>query len=735
MIFYKAAFIAAFFMCVLYPLHHFYAMLLIILNHMGAIMVSSLRPFLIAALLTSSAFGLGHTAQAADSEIPLKNVVVTTSGLALYEHKGQVEGNEDISLSVRLDGVDDVLKSLVVLDSQGQIGGVSLPGRSPLSQLFRDLPFAKKDLKSLVSLLNALRGAEVDLDVDNIKGQLMNVSAETEKTRDGVITRHRLSVLTKNGIQTAVIEDLGHLKFTDPEINEQLRYGLEALHDNRIQDRRTVDIALKGQGKRDVSLAYIQEAPLWKSAYRLVVPKDGMKDPKAIVQGWAVLENTTGQDWEDVNVTLMSGSPVTYHQALYESYHITRPELPVKIMDQVMPRADKGVIERAEKNGYGSGGRALKKEARMRDLGNSSFNAIAAAPMMDMEFAESASLAPMPSAPALAQTISAAASETASQMVFKFPYGVDLKAGHSLMLPYAQLTLPAEEVFVYQPDTNAIHPLNAILIENTSDSALPPGILTIYDRPNGTNMLHIGDAEMPLVPKKEDRLINFALDTLTKIDRAYENDRQLGLIKLNKGVLTQEVVNENTTTYTIKAPEDKGRTILLEHPRRGDWDLIGDSAKTADKTLTHHRIRVEVKAGESKKVPVTLRNKGVETVSLVNISPSEITSRLRMSGNKISPRIKDALKEISAMRQDIFNEENKLSQLRNERNRIHQDQNRIRENLRSVSQNSAIGKRYLNNLDKQETQLENILSKEDDIQKILNKKRNELSQYVNGLTL
>ena len=703
-------------------------------------MLSSLRSYLVAALISSTALcGAKAVHASANSELPLKSVVMTTSGLALYEHEGSVTGNQNIGLSVRLDGVDDVLKSLVVLDSNGSLGGVSLPGRSPLSQLFRDLPFNKHDLHSLVSLLNALRGAEVQLDTDKIKGQLMNVSAENENTRDGIVTRHRLSVLTKDGIKTAIIEDLGRLKFTDPEINEQLQYGLEALYDNRIQDRRNVEVSLKGEGKRNVSMAYIQEAPLWKSSYRLVVPQDGADKAEAILQGWAVLENTTGQDWDDVHVTLMSGSPVTYHQSLYESYHVSRPELPVKIMDRVMPRTDKGVVEFAERaqkeaDGYNRRERKAKKQAGYggAKLGrmNMASSVMAADIAMEEELAVMPHSAPMPS---LAQTVSATASETASQMVFKFPHGVDLKAGHSLMLPYAQLSLPAEELHVYQPDTNAIHPLASILIKNNSDSALPPGILTIYDRPESKDMLHIGDAEMPMVPKGEDRLINFALDTNTKIDRAHGDDRQLGLIKLNKGVLTQEVVYENTTTYTIKAPAEESRTILLEHPRRHGWDLIGDLK--ADKTLTHYRIRVDVKENESKKVPVTIRNKGIETVSLVSISPSEITSRIRMSGSKISPRVKDALKKISSMRQDIYNEESRLNQLRQDRNRIHQDQNRIRENLRSVSQNSAIGKRYLNNLDKQETQLENILSKEENVQGVLNKKRNELSQYVNGLKL
>jgi hypothetical protein len=699
-------------------------------------MITALKPYLVAALITSSAF-CGLNSASANTELPLKSVVITTSGLALYQHQGTVSGNENLKLSVRLDGVDDVLKSLVVLDSAGTLGGVSLPGRSPLSQLFRDLPFSKNDLHSLVGLLNALRGAAVELDIDKINGHLMNVSAENESTRDGIITRHRISVLTDDGIKTAIIEDLGHLKFSDPEINAQLQYGLEALYDNRIQDRRNLEISLKGTGKRDVSFAYIQEAPLWKSSYRLIAPKKDAAKSEAILQGWAVLENTTGQDWDDVRVTLMSGSPVTYHQALYESYHVDRPELPVKIMDRIMPRTDQGVMQSAKDQSVMGGSRSRLKKVPSRARSEMEFDDSSNFMASGMAMQESLAMAPMASFAQknMAQTISAAASETASQMVFKFSHGVDLKASHSLMLPYAQLTLPTEQLYVYQPDTHNTHPFASMLVTNNSDSALPPGILTLYDRPDSGEMLHIGDAEMPLIPKSEDRLINFALDTQTKINRTTRDDRRLGMIKLNKGVLTQEVVYNNTTTYTIKAPAEDSRVVLLEHPLRSDWDILGDLKDKVDTTLTYYRIRVNVKAGESKKQSVTLRKKGHETVSLVNLSPSEITARLKVSGEKIPTKVKEALSQISKMRQSISGDENKINQLRSERNRITQDQNRVRENLRAISQSSAIGKRYLANLDKQETQLETILENEETLQTKLTTQRNELSRYVNQLSL
>src|SRR5690606_13160339 len=93
----------------------------------------SMTPFLRATLL-SALIILPFSAHAAT--LPLKRVVVTASGLALYEHAGTLTGDAELELPVRLDRVDDMLKSLVVLDAKGMLGGVSLPGREPLSQVF-----------------------------------------------------------------------------------------------------------------------------------------------------------------------------------------------------------------------------------------------------------------------------------------------------------------------------------------------------------------------------------------------------------------------------------------------------------------------------------------------------------------------------------------------------------------------------------------------------------------------
>jgi hypothetical protein len=330
----------------------------------------------------------------------------------------------------------------------------------------------------------------------------------------------------------------------------------------------------------------------------------------------------------------------------------------------------------------------------------------------------------------------AAAAETASQLVFRFPQKVDLPAGHSLMVPFIDRQIPAERLYLYQPDTDPRHPLASVFITNDSESGLPPGIATLYDGETGEDIvLHVGDAEMPLVPKGEDRFISFALDTKTTIDREDSRDRRLGIITIARGSLRQKVLWLNTTGYTIKAPEDEDRTVIIEQPRRNGWELdkpegIEDGIK---KSETHYRLRVKVPAGETRNLDVTMRKEGVENIAVSSINPAELDRRIAAASGKIPSDVRRALEKISRMRAEIYSYEQIISRVEQERRRIYNDQNRLRQNLSTISQSSSLGRRYLSQMEEQEDRLENLAEQEHDAREDLRKSSEELEEYISGL--
>ena len=246
---------------------------------------------------------------------------------------------------VRLDQVDDILKSLVVFDAKGHVGSVTLPGKQPLDQIFKDLPFSRRQLDDAVMLLNAYQGAVVTIKGADLTttGKIVQVAAEQiELEKDKTIIKHRLSLMTAEGLKSSLLEDLQSLQFEDKKIQADIGRALDAVRENSTSDRRTLSVNLLGKDQRDVTLSYVVPAPLWKTAYRMVVPETG-KD-KGLLQGWAIIENQTAGDWKNVDLSLVSGNPVTFHQGLYQSYYVNRPDVPVQVFGMTLPRVDEGTV-------------------------------------------------------------------------------------------------------------------------------------------------------------------------------------------------------------------------------------------------------------------------------------------------------------------------------------------------------------------------------------------------------
>ncbi len=139
--------------------------------------------------------------------------------------------------------------------------------------------------------------------------------------------RTRVTLYTDRGLQQFILEEAENLQFADPALRDKVGQALVAIQGNRAKDARTIDLSMRGQGKRTVRVAYIVEAPVWKASYRLTLGADPATARSAL-QGWAIVENMSGQDWKDVELTLVSGRPVAFHQALYNAYYVTRPKCP-----------------------------------------------------------------------------------------------------------------------------------------------------------------------------------------------------------------------------------------------------------------------------------------------------------------------------------------------------------------------------------------------------------------------
>ena len=656
------------------------------------------------------------TAPAAAAELALKRVDLSTGGVGYFEYEAQVQGDATLALDVRLDQVDDVLKSLVVYDGGGTAGEITLPGREPLTQSFADLPFDRNALQSAIGLLNALQGAEVRIAAPKaISGRLVHVDRETETGPGGIVEgRARVSVMTDQGLQTVGLRDVDAISFTDAKLQAQINDALQRIAAYRDSGRRRLMLNLHGSGTRAVRVGYVIAVPLWKPTYRLSLPADPSTQT-ARLQGWAVLENFSGVAWQGIELTLLTGDPVTFRQALYESYYVPRQTVPVEAGNRVLPPPDTGTVA-AE---------TAAKSMPMRMQANA-----AAAP------AGVAGMMPPPPPPvaapaAPAPIVAANSTEEATQVAFTPPYKIDVAAGQSLVLPLLDRELPARRTDLYQPSVDSRRPLAAIELTNNSGTALPAGVLTLYQQ-GGQGAMYLGDARLSSLPAGDKRPLSYAVDGKVTVDRSDTEQRPLVKATIAKGVLHINRMIRSTTEYRIKNLGAAASRLLIEQERRGDAKLISPDPKTVELAGDAYRIPFQLPAGQGK-LDVVEQEPTEETIGLVDCSDDQLAALV--SATELDPNMRQALAQLATRRQTVAEKRTGLDRLKEQRGELVADQKRLRDNLAVLGADPAMHKRILDQFDQTETQIEKLTAPLAAASNALAAAQQDLATYIADLKL
>ncbi|MBK66892.1 MAG: hypothetical protein CMP22_02030 [Rickettsiales bacterium] len=650
--------------------------------------------------------------------LPLKEVSISNAGLLHMTHKGDVSGKRTFELSAQASHIDDILKSLVILDPSGSINSVSLPGKAPLSQKFEGLPFSPNATNSLINLLNSLKGHEIEVENQGAEARGKLVTAEVEhqsdKNSDYSKPAYKLSLMGEDGLSVITIYDLAQIRIPNKALRSDFEKALSALKETNEKGSKTIKIVLDGTKSREVSYSYVIPAPLWKSAYRMVLPDFNSNDKTGVLQGWAILENMSGQDWSDVKLSLTSGSPVTYKQNLYESYYRARPTLPIQTVGALNPHKDEGTIEEMSfMDAAPKMRKASMMGSRMAASADFARNELAAAPPMPETMSMSNGLAQMKQAVQTNQTV-------ASQTI-TLGSTISLPHSHSMMAPVINDNLPMEAVSFYKSGTGDKNPYASVLLNNKSDVSLPAGIITLY-----SNDTYLGDAEMPNLPKGEERMVPYALDTDVTIAEQTGYERNESSLVAARGVIKIKVKQIQKYNYVIDSSAMEKRVVVIDIPKRGNWDISKEDRNDVnfayEETPNFHRLRVKLDADKARKFDVKFEYDSWDSISIASLSRDRLAQIAASNPDRETAQF---LKDLAAEYANIDIVKAKISQVERQIRAIEQDQRRLRDNLSSVPENSNLAKKYLDKMEDQEDKIEELQEEEADLQR----KRDQLLNH------
>ena len=654
--------------------------------------------------------------------LPLSKIALYSSGVGYFQHDGTVNGRAQLNLRLDTKQINDMLKSLVVQDfGGGKVSTVTYGSRDPVTKTLGSFGINLNGNPTLGQILTQVRGEPVEVTAPNpITGTLLGVEKKTESIGEGsqhrIVEQEYVTLLTEDGFRSLPLANVQRIKLMNAALNAELQQALAVLTTNHDAQKKTVSITFDGTGSRQVRVAYLTETPVWKTTYRLVLDED--KAP--YLQGWAIVENQTPQDWRNVKLSLVSGRPISFAMDLYQPLYNPRPIVQPEFYVNLRPQTYGDAMDELKPMASAPAARSdMKKERLLGKL------AQGFAPSRANVAAEAAADVGIDSLEEGVASM-AMAEDKGELFEYRIDQPVTLAKHTSALLPIIGQTLQGHKVSLYNQRVNAKHPLNGYRLKNTSPLHLMQGPLTLFD--SGT---YAGDARIEDLPPGQERLISYALDLKTEVEPTLEGGTQeLATVSLKKGtmLISRRLVEDRT--YLVKNRDAKAKTVLIEQPYRADWKLV-EPKESTERTRDLYRFSVTVDPGKS----ATLRVKETfpiqESILLMNSGIDQIV--YYQQAKEVSPKVKDALQHVVQLR-------NKLDDTRAQRTRLDQriveitaEHARIRENMQRLQQNSDLYNRYVKKLDQQETELEKIRKEIESLKSTEEEHRRELQNYVMNL--
>ncbi len=645
------------------------------------------------------------------NQLPVVHMTLYKHGVGYYRRRGAIDGAA-ISLTFRREEMDDLLKSLTVIDyAGGQIQGVDYDTPQSQDERLTGCSVILDDVRSLRDLLMALRGRAVQLQVSDgsqLEGQLLGLDEADKRP----LVRSLVSILKHDTAQVATfpLSRIEGLELLDDTSAADLRFFLQTALGQ--ETHRSITIRLS-PGSHDLEVSYIAPAPTWRVSYRLVVdnPETEGTSPEALLQGWGIFDNRLEEDLTDISLSLTAGMPISF---VYDLYTPHTPERPV-VEDEdrtaaapIMFEASAPEADMADFKGTGGAPPPAPKRARSRAMPASS-GKLSAATMAD--------------------SVESAATGEALGELFQYNVSapVTVGRGHSAMVPIVSNKLGPKKDLIYNGSKMATHPVATLRFKNGTGLTLERGPVTVLE--NGE---YVGEAVLPFTADKAEAVISYAVELGIHIKESVRHSSELHSLSIKDGYLIQQKYDIRQTEYRVDNRTPQVKAVLIEHTSH--HYKVFETPKALEKTLDTSRYKVEAASGKITTFVVKERHLQAHREALRNQTYKGLQQYFE--GKFLDKRTYQSLKVLLGVIDEITQLERAIKQQEQRRVKIYKAQEQIQKNMVVLAKDGEEGRlrgRYVKQLTQSEEELLDVEQIIKQTQSTIDEKQAEIKKMIAAL--
>ena len=235
------------------------------------------------------------------------------------------------------------------------------------------------------------------------------------------------------------------------------------------------------------------------------------------------------------------------------------------------------------------------------------------------------------------------------------------------------------------------------------------------------------------MPPKQTRLLSYGIDLqLPVLVEGVKDNQRVQSGRIVGGVLQLARKFVSSRTYVAENKSDRAKKLVIEQPRRSKDSKVVDSPAPVETTDTLWRFQVEIAAGKTEKLTINEEQVTSESLALLGTTGDAVLGYLREGS--FAPAVKEALTKAATTQQAIAETDRQIESRGEQLNAITEEQNRIRENLKTADK-GTYKDRLSRKLDDQETQIEKLQAEMSALRKRHEQQQRELEEYLKALNV